>query len=345
MTPTTLRLLQDIGSVQALDGAEHRHRKQLFMHLASDESIARLGDAFDRAWVDQTARWGAAGEIVLKDASREILTQAVYEWAGVTISREEIPQRSREFGSMIDGAGAVGPKVVKGLALRRRTERWCTDLVEQVRSGDLVPAENCPLAKVALHRDPEGELLPSEVAAVEVINLLRATVAVSNYITHAALALHSYPDKREWLSLDIEGRVEPFVLELRRFYPFFPFVGGRAVRDLSWQGNEIPEGSWVILDVYGTHRDRRTWEYPEEFVPERFVGWEGSPYTLIPQGAGDFYTGHRCPGEWFTIEIMKRTVSHLLGMNYAVPPQKLGVRLSDFPALPGSRFKLQLREA
>ena len=46
-----------------------------------------------------------------------------------------------------------------------------------------------------------------------------------------------------------------FAQEVRRFYPFAPFVGGRAVRDLTWQGEHIPVGSLVLLDIYGQNHD------------------------------------------------------------------------------------------
>lgn len=44
MPQTTLRLLQDKGSVQSLDGAAHRHRKGLFMSLMTPDSVARTAD-------------------------------------------------------------------------------------------------------------------------------------------------------------------------------------------------------------------------------------------------------------------------------------------------------------
>ena len=36
-----LTLLQDLGSVQVLDDAAHRHRKQMFMGLMAPEALAR----------------------------------------------------------------------------------------------------------------------------------------------------------------------------------------------------------------------------------------------------------------------------------------------------------------
>jgi fatty-acid peroxygenase len=338
MPPTTLRLLQDIGSVQSIDGPAHRHRKSLFLDLLSPSGVTRLGNAFDEAWTSQFPAWRENDDIVLTTAIRDVLTRAACAWAGVPIADHEIAERSREFGAMIDGAGAFGPALWKGLYLRRRTEQWCTDLVERVRDGRLdVPMESV-LAQLAMHRDLEGQLLPAGIAAVELINLLRPIVAISNYITFAALALHDYPDTRPWLADDPANRTEPFVHELRRYYPFFPFIAGIARDAHMWKGHAIPAGSWVILDLYGTNHDPRTWENPEEFVFGRFVGWQRSPYTLVPQGAGDYHDGHRCPGEQSTIEIMKRATNQLLAIAYRVPPQDLRVRLTDFPAQPRSRF-------
>src|SRR3546814_10555834 len=59
------------------------------------------------------------------------------------------------------------------------------------------------------------------------------------------------------------------------------------------------------LDLHGTNRDRRSWDAPEEFRPERFRRWDGSPFNFIPQGGGSHDLNHRCPGEWITIELMK----------------------------------------
>src|SRR5690554_3174768 len=47
LPPTTLRLLQDKGSVQSLDGAAHRRRKGGFMALMTAASVARLTTSFE----------------------------------------------------------------------------------------------------------------------------------------------------------------------------------------------------------------------------------------------------------------------------------------------------------
>lgn len=99
---------------------------------------------------------------------------------------------------------------------------------------------------------------------------------------------------------------------------------------------------WVLLDMYGTNRDARSWEQPEVFNPEHIRTTAITPYSLIAQGGGDYATTCRCPGELATVEIMKATVRLLVSdMAYDVPEQDLSIDLGKMPALPKSRFVMQ----
>lgn len=127
--------------------------------------------------------------------------------------------------------------------------------------------------------------------------------------------------------------------EVRRFYPFFPLVGGRVLQPFTWRGHHFAQSAWVLLDLYGTNHDARTWTEPEIFQPDRFRPWQGNPFTLIPHGGGDHWVNHRGAGEWLTIELMKRAVRLLTPqMQYTVPAQDLSINLRQLPALPKSRF-------
>lgn len=133
--------------------------------------------------------------------------------------------------------------------------------------------------------------------------------------------------------------IVPFVQEVRRFYPFFPFVAGRVIRPFDWRGRHFDEHDWVIFDLYGTNHDPRIWRDPETFRAERFENTYPDPFELVPQGGGDIHVGHRCAGEWLTIELMKRATRLLTrSLRYDVPEQDLSIDLSRMPALPKSRF-------
>ncbi|MGB3307737.1 MAG: cytochrome P450 [Thermomicrobiales bacterium] len=337
---TTLRLLQDKGSVAVLDDGAHRLRKQMFMSMMTPERVTDLVDLAVDEWQVRMPLWQRMERVVLLDAVREILTRAASRWSGIPpLSARDGAERTRELAAMIEGAGSIGPRNWRGQLLRERTERWCREIIHQVRNGDLKAPEESAAHVIAWHRDEQDRLLDPKIASVELLNIIRPTVAVSRFVVFSALALHEHPEIRTALTSGDDGAYERFVQEVRRFYPFFPFVGGRALEEFTWRDNQFEEGTWFLLDLYGTNHDPAVWDKPNTFDPEHFRHWDGSPYNFIPQGGGDFVMGHRCAGEWITIQVLKALARQLVtAMEYDVPPQDLQVRLSSMPAIPKSGF-------
>ncbi|GAA2214208.1 hypothetical protein GCM10009850_096730 [Nonomuraea monospora] len=243
---------------------------------------------------------------------------------------------------MVDGFGSGGPRHWRARLARGRREAWLTGLVRQVRDGTTTASAGSALDVVAGHRDADGDPLDARTAAVELLNVIRPTAAVAWYVAFAAHALHRRPDQRKALRDGDEAHAEAFAQEVRRFYPFAPFVGGRAVRDLSWAGERIPQGSLVLLDVYGQHHDPDLWDEPYTFNPGRFVGREPGAFELIPQGGGDPRSGHRCPGEGITLTLLRTLAARLALLDYDVPEQDLTISLRRIPTRPASGFVLTL---
>lgn len=338
MPPTTLLLLQDKGSVQAKDGETHRHRKQMFMSLMTPENIQRLVQITVDQWYEYLKKWQKMEKVVIHSEVQEILCRAVCKWAGISLTEPEIRKRTSEFAAMIDGAGTAGPRNWKGLLLRMKNEQWAREVIMAVRNKKYGSVDGSAVDVIANHRDQEGELLDIKVAAVELINLLRTTVAVARYITFSSLALHEHPESRKKL-IEQPGYDELFMQEVRRFYPFFPLIAGRVLNEFEWKGYHFTKDLWVLLDIYGTNHDSRIWEEPEKFLPERHLNQENNTFKMIPQGGGNHMSTHRCPGEWITIELMK-TFTELLvsSLKYDVPEQNLNIDMSRMPAIPESRF-------
>lgn len=331
------KTLVGVGGVQGLDGHAHRARKEMFMDLMSPEGISALTLLTAEHWRAQIPAWERAGDVVLYEEAGQVLYRAVSTWAGVPFTERQVKGRTDDLHAMIDGPAAIGARHWRGRRARRRAENSLAQLVEAVRTGNHVPPKGSPLAAVATHRDPEGQLLDSRIAAVELLNLLRPTVAVDRFITFAALALHQHPQWRDRLRNGDDRDAELFVQEVRRFYPFFPAVAARVRSAFDWQDVHFPAGRRVLLDLYGTNHHPSLWEDPETFRPERFATWDGGAYDFIPQGGGDHRSGHRCAGEWITIAVMKTALTMLTReMRYHVPVQDLRISLRRMPTLPAS---------
>ncbi|MBO9532928.1 MAG: cytochrome P450 [Solirubrobacteraceae bacterium] len=350
-----LWLLQDEGSVTVLDGMPHAARKAMFLSLMTPPRLQRFDELFAEEWQRAVNAWKQKDAIVLDDAVRTVVCRTACRWAGVPLDGDaEAERRGADMMAMFDGAGAIGRRRLLAWQARRRTEAWLGGLARDVRAGDLTVDPQSAFAVVAAHRDHDGTPLSNEIVMTEMVNLIRPTVAVARYITFAALALHANPAERRLLrratprpSVDpaalapetaVDDAADPvwrFVQEVRRTAPFFPLLGGRATEPLTWHGHQFRQGQRVLIDLYGTNHDPVAWPEPDRFDPDRFLGWQGDANRLIPQGAGDHASDHRCPGEWLTIATMKTAIRSLATeIDYAVASQDLELSMRRIPTRP-----------
>jgi fatty-acid peroxygenase len=331
-----LKLLQDYGSVQMLDREDHHLRKRMFLSMMTPEKLSYLAELTAFHWWAQARRWQEMESVVLLHEAYVPLCAAVCEWAGLQLREGTVRRRAEEFEAMIEGAGTFGPRNWQGRRMRAHTEKWARKIIRRIRSGRMRVPAGSPAATICGFRDGEGRLLDTRTAAVELLNVLRPTVANARYIVFAALALHEYPEWREKM-VRSEEHLGAFVDEVRRFYPFFPFVGGRVLEPFQWRNHRFKKRDWVLFDLYGTNHDPRIWGDPDTFRPERFLERKFGPYELVSHGAGDARVTHRCPGEWITVEQLK-AILHVVAyeITYDVPRQDLRIDLTRIPASPGS---------
>jgi len=333
------------GAIHTLDDAEHHQRKAAFLSLMTPGQLERLMGLTAEEWRTAIRRWQRMDSVILFDEVPKILAQAVCTWAGVPVTSAELPGRARDLVAMVDAFGGVGPRLWKGKLARLRAELWLARLVWRVRRGGLSPTPGTALYVLAQHRDLHGRLLSLRLAAVELLNVIRPTVAVAWYVAFAALALHQHPQARERIaqahSQDNVGEyADWFMQEVRRFYPFTPYLGAKVRRPFTWKGQNFGPGMLVLLDVYGYHHDSTQWKDPDVFRPERFEHRREDPFDFIPQGGGTRDHGHRCPGEWITMHNIALALHFLTRcMTYDVAAkQDLSIDLSRMPTRPRSGF-------
>lgn len=334
------RTLFGVGGVQSLDGAEHQDRKRLLMGLLGPGRVKTLVASAGEIWRSNVAVWQRAREVVVFDEMARTLFDAVTRWCAVPMPPDERPERARQMVALFDGAGAVGWRHVRSRLARRKAERWMERLVEDLRAKRISAPEDSVFAGIAMHRDPAGNLLPARVAAVELLNVIRPTVAVAVYLVFAVLALHEHPEMKARCAESAEFR-RWFAQEVRRFFPFFPVAAAKVWRDFEWRGYHFPSGTRTLLDLHGINHDPSLWPEPHLFRPERFAERREDAFDLVPQGGGDAFAGHRCAGEWLTLALLESALEFFTReVRYEVPLQDLTVSLNRTPALPRSRLIL-----
>ncbi|WP_405102837.1 cytochrome P450 [Oceanobacillus sp. FSL H7-0719] len=330
------------NGVQTLDEQDHKHRKNMFMSIMTSNRLEELNKIAENQWELAATEWEKMDVIVLYEEVKIIMARIACKWAGVPVDEKNIGEISKELAAMFESPAAFGPPHWQGRNARNQLERWIEKQVIKVREGKIKSPENSALHSFSWHYDLEGKLLDTEVAAVEVINILRPIVAIAIFINFIALALLEHPDKKKKLKSQNEKYAQMFIQEVRRFYPFFPFAAALVKRDFIWNDFKFEEGTLTLLDLYGTNHHPDIWEQPDTFKPERFADWKESPFSFIPQGGGDYFLGHRCAGEWVTVEIMKISLNFLANrLNFEVPNQDLSISMNDLPSIPQIKIILK----
>ncbi|NDV49292.1 MULTISPECIES: cytochrome P450 [unclassified Salipiger] len=331
MPRSVMTLLQDHGSVQTLDGEAHRQRRKIFLDVMSPDRLRCARQFYAREF--RLASTASSERVVRFDRFiGPVLCRTAFHWSGMPFSGEDVEKRTEEFQAMFTSAGSFGPKRVRAAWLRARSERWARELISAARAE---PGANGWLVDHLLaHRDASGTGLNDRDAGVELLNILRAIVAVGRYVGFAvhAMAMH----KEAVLQLraaPTEDMCRAFGDEVRRLYPFFPAIGGKVLQEFTWHGHHFGKGDWVLLDLYGTCREEASWGRATQFDPTRHLAPD-EPAAMIPQGGGCMQAGHRCPGEALTRALLTEAIELMLEVDLAVPEQDMGMRPNEFPPLP-----------
>lgn len=347
MPKIVLKTLFGENGVQTLDGQAHEHRKTIFMDLMTPKRMEEYHRILDKNLTQKLDR--QQGQFELFDLAKDVLFRSICEWAGIDLSqltKKEVDQLAEYQISMISSAVTNPATHIKGIDNRKKSEKWAQSLIENARINPVAGKEDVALYAFAKATDDHGELLPIDVAAVELLNVIRPTVALTVWIALMGHALFSRPDIYQRLHAEFDQLQDSFIQEMRRYYPFFPMLPAFAIQDVEVDGYLIPKDSWVVLDLYGTNHDDRMIETPEVFRISRYLGKEkhisyDEEYEMIAQGGGKFKTMHRCAGEWITLHTLRVFSDQLVNKyQFSIPEQDWNIPMNQFPTYPKSKALL-----
>jgi fatty-acid peroxygenase len=347
MPKIVLKTLFGENGVQTLDGQAHEHRKTIFMDLMTPKRMEEYHRILDKNLTQKLDR--QQGQFELFDLAKDVLFRSICEWAGIDLSqltKKEVDQLAEYQISMISSAVTNPATHIKGIDNRKKSEKWAQSLIENARINPVAGKEDVALYAFAKATDDHGELLPIDVAAVELLNVIRPTVALTVWIALMGHALFSRPDIYQRLHAEFDQLQDSFIQEMRRYYPFFPMLPAFAIQDVEVDGYLIPKDSWVVLDLYGTNHDDRMIEKPEVFRISRYLGKEkhisyDEEYEMIAQGGGEFKTMHRCAGEWITLHTLRVFSDQLVNKyQFSIPEQDWNIPMNQFPTYPKSKALL-----
>lgn len=107
--------------------------------------------------------------------------------------------------------------------------------------------------------------------------------------------------------------IRAVIKETMRLHPPAPLlIPHESTTTAVIHGYEIPPKTKLIVNAWAIGRDPQSWEAPEEFRPERFIGSEidfrGNNFQFIPFGSGR----RMCPGMNFAMVTIELALANLL---------------------------------
>ncbi|GJN36721.1 hypothetical protein PR202_gb25611 [Eleusine coracana subsp. coracana] len=123
-----------------------------------------------------------------------------------------------------------------------------------------------------------------------------------------------------------------------------PHVATQATRIINQRYEyDVPSNAMVIVNGWAIGRNPATWESPEEFRPERFIGSEvdfrGQHFQFIPFGSGR----RMCPALNLTVAMVEIALANLVGrFDWALPEEDKELDMEESPGL-AVRKKVPLR--
>lgn len=292
-------------SVITLDGKPHRHARSVMgpAFTPGGLSAARVGSLFADVIERHVHEWIDRGVITTLASTRELVLALILRMLGVPERDLDVWRRDYEdhmllaLGVPLDLPGTPRRR---GLTAKARLDERIGALVREARAG----SDTTVLAQLSRAKDEHGEPL----ADAELLDNLRLLILAGHETTATVIAwliayLAESPSLLERLqseATDVPRApgdlrafrfAEALFREVLRLQPPVARDARRAVVDLEIAGRRVPAGSIVAISIELLSRSPRTYEDPDSFVPERWMGKTAPPTALelVQFGAGPHF--------------------------------------------------------
>jgi cytochrome P450 len=209
---------------------------------------------------------------------------------------------------------AVGRLLTAGADLSDLVAALAQDRAENPRD-DLVSA--------LVTANTDGELLTTaELASFFILLVVAGNETTRNALSHALVLLTDFPEQRELLVADLDGRLPGAVEEIVRYATPVMFMRRTLTRDYRMNGHDYHEGDKAVLFYWSANQDETVFTDPAQFDITR----SPNPHVGFGAAGPHFCLGAHLARREITV-LLRELLTRVPSIRAAGPPDRL---LSSF---------------
>jgi cytochrome P450 len=183
------------------------------------------------------------------------------------------------------------------------------------------PGDDLISALVTANIDGE-QLTTGELASFFILLVVAGNETTRNALSHALVLLTDFPDQRELLLADVNGRLEGAVEEIVRYASPVIFMRRTVTRDYQMNGHDYHEGDKAVLFYWSANRDESVFTEPGRFDITR----SPNPHVGFGAPGPHFCLGAHLARREITV-MLRELLTRVPGIRATAPPDRL---LSSF---------------
>jgi cytochrome P450 len=309
------------------DEPEHLRRRKLLTPPLHGKALESYQPVIDKSTRSAVAGWPSNEPFRMLHAARRLTLDVILRVVFGPRTRCESVDLGRPFQTLLDIG--VSEQLNLYFALRALTglRRWPKlDSVNRRIDELVMPMIALRRRDVDLHdytdimslmlsaRTDDGEYLTDREIRDDLVTLVLAgyETTATTFAWMIDFLLH-YPAALDQVQTEADSGestvfTEAVINETLRLRPPSPFTG-RYVADNYQLGDYLlPRGARILLNIAEVNINPESYEFPQEFRPERFNGHHPLPYAWIPFGGGV----KRCLGASLSIALLTRALHIVL---------------------------------
>jgi len=320
------------GGLVMRDYDEHRVHRGIMTSSFKPPAMRAYATKIQSIAEKTVRRWAAQDSIVFYQEAKRLLLEIAFQvFCWVDDSESTVPQISRAFTDMMEGALGIvrldvpGFLYHRGLEGRRYLKRFFMDLIEQKRASD----DEDVFAHFCKEKTEDGEYYTDEDIADHMVFLM---LAAHDTTTGASTMAAYYLANDQPLQNRLAAEVSSWPRELSfetvfqsvndlicvfyeaiRLHPPVPVFLRRTIRECEFDGVRVPADTMVCIPGNYIHRLPDWWQDPDAFRPARFSEEVSEHrkhnFMWVPFGGG----AHKCIGMHFARMLFLLTFRELIG--------------------------------